>query len=233
MSKFIHIFPLSIFKDRIVLDAEYKRELIELIFAAESASAEARKGYQGAWLGDTRGHEFLFKKEAFGELHRQLAKKVIEYTEALGINNRLIDFYFQRSWATISRKGEQIHEHCHEQSNISFAYYLLRPADSGGINFITYNHPNEISTGIFTPSKHELGFIQRPSMLTWNVVHLEPAEDEILVFPSKTLHSTSPSESDQPRISISADITTMLRDSRGHETMMPHFSNWRSFDSFS
>ena len=69
-------------------------------------------------------------------------------------------------------------------------------------------------------------------MLTWNRVNMEPEENDIVIFPSKTLHATLPNESDEPRISISADITTMLRDSHGHETMMPHFRHWRSFDQF-
>jgi ectoine hydroxylase-related dioxygenase (phytanoyl-CoA dioxygenase family) len=77
-----------------------------------------------------------------------------------------------------------------------------------------------------------MGFISRPSMLTWNSVLIEPVEDDIVVFPSKTLHATAPNQSERPRISISADVTTMLRDSRGHETMMPHFSHWRSFDAY-
>jgi hypothetical protein len=67
-------------------------------------------------------------------------------------------------------------------------------------------------------------------VLTWNRVQLDADEDDILIFPSKTLHGTASSNSDEPRISLSADISAMLRDSNGHETMMPHFSNWRSFD---
>ncbi len=224
MSNFIHIFPLSIYRNRIDLDPEYKRELVQLIFEMEAESAP-KKG-SSAWLGDTSGREFLFRHERFQELYREISLRVKHYTEAMGINNDLIDFYYQRSWATVTRRGESINEHCHEQSNISFAYYLLKPANSGAINFITYNHPNEFSPGIFTPAKANLGFIQNSSMLTWNRVTLDPKEDEIVIFPSKTLHETWPSESDEPRISISADITTMLRDSQGHETMMPHFSNW-------
>ena len=59
---------------------------------------------------------------------------------------------------------------------------------------------------------------------------VEPAEGYIILFPSKSLHGTVPSDSEDARISISSDITTMLRDSYGHETMMPYFSNWRRFD---
>ena len=229
MSKFVHIFPLSIYRDSLTLAPDYKQQLIDSILQMEAASQ--KKSVDRAWLGDTAGHEFLFQREEFQELCRAIAQKIRDYTMALGMNNDLLDFYFQRSWATVTRRGEEINEHAHNQSNISFAYYLQKPAGSGGINFITYDHPNEISPGAFTPSKADLGFIDRPSMLTWNTVGINPKEDEIVIFPSKTLHATVPSETDQPRISISADVTTMLRDSRGHETMMPNFKHWRSFDA--
>jgi hypothetical protein len=32
-----------------------------------------------------------------------------------------------------------------------------------------------------------------------------------------------------PRISISADIVVALKDSSGHETLMPAIENWQSF----
>lgn len=228
MSNFIHLFPLSVYRASITLSPDYKQQLIKLILEMETAAKKERA--QSAWLGDTAGFEFLFQREEFRELYRLIAQTIRDYTHALGMNNELIDFYYQRSWATITRKGEQINEHSHDQSNISFAYYLQKPPGSGGINFITYDHPNELSRGVFTPAKAEIGFIDRPSMLTWNNVSIEPKEDEIYIFPSKTLHSTTPSQTDEPRISISADVTTMLRDSQGHETMMPHFRNWQSFD---
>ena len=44
-------------------------------------------------------------------------------------------------------------------------------------------------------------------------IKIEPNEDEIIVFPSKTFHSTSPSKSDNERISISADISVISKNS--------------------
>ena len=227
MAKFIHVFPLSIYRDRIDLDVAYKRQLTDAILAMESQTHAQRAGEQSAWLGDTSGHEFLFQQPLFATMYEQIGQAVRRYTAELGLNNDLVDFYYQRSWATVTRTGERIHAHSHEQSNISFAYYLKKPPESGGLDFLTDSHPNELSPGIFSSDKEELWFIARSSLLTWNRIHLEPAEDEIVVFPSKTQHATTPSESDEPRISISADITMMLKESRGHETMMPHFSQWR------
>ena len=230
MNKLISIFPLSIFKDSIALPEDYKQQLIRAIFEMEAETAEAAHAGDEAWLGDTRGFAFLFQKPLFEELYRRIAETIRAYIEALGLNNELLDFYFQRSWAKITRKGEKIHEHCHAQSNLSCSYYLRKPPHSGGIQFTTQNHPNEFATGMFSSAKADLGLIQQQGVHTCNAVVVEPAEGDIFVFPSKSLHGTVPSESGDARISISADITTMLRDSYGHETMMPHFSNWRRFD---
>ena len=58
-------------------------------------------------------------------------------------------------------------------------------------------------------------------------VHVK--EDDIIIFPSKIKHSTIPNKSENPRISISGDITIMLKNSFGHERIMPHYDNWQSF----
>jgi uncharacterized protein (TIGR02466 family) len=225
MAKFINVFALSIYRDHIELEDAYRKRLVDLVLELESADGSGKPEHS-AWLGDTGGSEFLFQHEEFKELHRLIGEKIRLYAEGLGVDSEMIDFYYQRSWATVSREGERINEHAHEQSNISFAYYLKMPVGGGGINFVTYSHPNEFSPGIFTPAKASMGFIKNPGLQTWNNVTIDPKEGDIFVFPSKTLHSTNPNPQADTRISISADVTTMLRDSQGHETMMPHFSQW-------
>lgn len=229
MGQFTNIFPLSIYRDKIHLPTDYKESLLSEIYEMESAT-KSKQAANYAWLGDTKGHEFLFKQPKFAKMFAAISDKIREYTSQLGLNNSLIDFHYQRAWATVTRGGERIHEHAHVQSHISFAYYLTKPQDSGGIYFLTENHPNEFSPGTFSPAKAEAGIIEKPSMFTWNSVYVNTAEDEIVIFPSKTRHGTAPNQSGEPRVSISADVMALLKDSHGHETMMPHISNWQSFD---
>ena len=54
-------------------------------------------------------------------------------------------------------------------------------------------------------------------------------EDDIIIFPSKTKHATNINLTENPRISISGDVTIMLKNSYGHERLMPHFNNWQQF----
>ena len=60
-----------------------------------------------------------------------------------------------------------------------------------------------------------------------NYVDLDLNEGQVVIFPSKTLHQTVPSESDEHRISLVADIAIMLKADSQCEKFMPAFSLWR------
>ena len=222
---FIDLFALSVYRRKLGIDADYQTQLCQRVLEMERPQPEE----ESAWLGDTAGFEFLFREPEFEKLFASIGEAVRSYTDALGLNNDLLSFYFQRSWATVSREGQRIFEHAHHQSHVSFAYYLKKPADGGGIYFSVAEHPNEFAAGLFTLSKAELEIIKRPGDRTLNRIYVEPEEGEILIFPSKTLHSTAPNMTTDPRISISADIVVTLKDSSGHETLMPAIENWQRF----
>ena len=57
----------------------------------------------------------------------------------------------------------------------------------------------------------------------------DPNQGSIIIFPSKTPHATLPNKSSLPRISISGDVTIMLKNSNGFEHLMPNFRNWTKF----
>ena len=65
----------------------------------------------------------------------------------------MIDFYMQRSWATVCDKEEYLYPHKHWQSNITFAYYLKKPQKSGNIVFSFNENPNEIADKLFSHDK--------------------------------------------------------------------------------
>ena len=142
------LFPLSVFKDKIVLSSNEKKEIIDHIFKIEKETQNINKRKNDAWLGDTKGHEFLLKDPIMKNLAKLIGEKIKAYTDMLSIDNKKIDFFYQRSWATITRQEERIHVHSHDQSNISFAYYPLKPSDSGNISFLVEPPQNEIATGL-------------------------------------------------------------------------------------
>ncbi len=228
MSKFIDLFCLSVYRKKLGVTPALRESLTSIILENE-ARTPTGADQESAWLGDTAGHEFLFHETAFEPLFDVIGSAVRDYLKALGLDDQRLQLYFQRSWATVSREGQRIFEHAHVQSHLSFAYYLQKPTDGGGIYFSVANHPNELAPELFTTAKESLGILKTPGDRTMNRKYVETAEDEILIFPSKTLHSTAPNMTDQPRISVSADVVLALKDSRGHETLMPAIEHWRPF----
>ncbi len=223
-----NLFPLTVMKDTIFLEDLEKQSLISEIKRMKKEKKEITKSSY-AWTGDTNGHEFLFSNNLFKNLSKKISNTVIEYLKALEINTDLLDIYYQRSWATFTENEQSISFHTHSQSNISFAYYLLKPKDSGGIIFKSNELQNEIAKNIFTSSKLEKSLINKPNPYNSDRSMFDLEEDSIIIFPSKTPHATVPNNSGLPRISISGDISIMLKESKGFEHLMPNFSNWTKF----
>ena len=71
----------------------------------------------------------------FEILYSKISSEIKKYINFLNIDNDQIDLFYQRSWATISDKIENISPHIHAQSHISFAYYLKKDSNDSNIVF--------------------------------------------------------------------------------------------------
>ena len=225
--KVFNLFPLTVLQSSIHIENSERNILINEIKKMKKQESNKKTSY--AWTGDTKGHEFLFSNTLFKKLSQKISLTIIEYLKILEINTDNLDIYYQRSWATFTENEQSINFHTHSQSNISFAYYLLKPAKSGGIIFRSNELQNEIAKNIFTQSKLEKSLINKANPYNSDRSMFDLEQDSIIIFPSKTPHATLPNKSGFPRISISGDVSIMLKDSKGFEHLMPNFSNWTKF----
>ncbi len=226
--KVLNLFPLTVVEETIIIDENERNVLVDEIKKMKTGEDKINKS-QYAWTGDTKGHEFLFSNKLFKNLANKISLSIINYLCLLEINTDLLDIYFQRSWATFTESDQKINFHTHSQSNISFAYYLLKPKGSGGIIFKSNDLQNEVAKNIFTGSKMEKSLIHKANVYNSDKSSFDLPQDSIIIFPSKTPHATLPNNSNLPRISISGDITIMLKNSNGFEHLMPNFKNWTKF----
>ncbi len=224
--KALNLFPLTIAQDKITISEDER-----MIFINEIKKMQSKNNQKSdyAWTGDTKGYEFLFENKLFGNLAKKISDAIIKYLQILEINTNLLDIYYQRSWATYTKNAQSINFHTHSQSNISFAYYLLKPPGSGGIIFKSNELQNEIAKNIFTSSKLEKSLINKANAYNSDRSMFDLEQDSIIIFPSKTPHATVPNQSGEVRISISGDITIMLKNSNGFEHLMPNFKSWTKF----
>ena len=226
--KILNLFPLTILQDNIIIDETERQDLAYEITEMQKINNKNKKS-SFAWTGDTKGYEFLFNNKKFKNISNKISNCIINYLKVFEINTDILDIYYQRSWATYTKNDENINFHTHSQSNISFAYYLLKPDNSGGIIFKSNELQNEIAKNIFTNSKIEKSLINKANAYNSDKSVFDLKQDSIIIFPSKTPHATLPNLSGLPRISISGDVTIMLKNSNGFEHLMPNFKNWTKF----
>jgi uncharacterized protein (TIGR02466 family) len=224
MSNVTNMFPLSIYKDQVKIESNYKARLIDKIL--EMGKYDLRKAPNIAWTGDVHNFDFLHEDELFRDLFRSFAVPLNGYIELLGIDPEKIDLYYTRSWATISKENQNIPAHSHMQSHISIAYYLQKAKNSGGIVFSHINPPNEFSPNLFNSQMFENKVLKEDSAFNAKAALLDPDEGEILIFPSKTRHQTQENRTQNVRISISADIVVTLREQANVEFLMPNVAKW-------
>ena len=224
----INLFPLTIIKDKIEISVEDKDVMISEIRDMKKNSKNL--SYQtksNAWTGDTQGFEFIHKNKKFKKLFDEIIKRVWGYLNCVEIDSKLVDIYIQRSWATISEGSERIKKHRHFQSHISFAYYLKKNKTDSNLVVFDEGYKNEIMPGIFrSETALQKGIVKKMNQfnVTQAIVNIE--EDDIIIFPSKTIHSTQPSETNDERISISADIICVAKDSKLLEMGLPPLNEW-------
>ena len=174
----------------------------------------------------SHGAHFLFKR-SFIYL---LIINIKRYIELLNVDSNKFDIYIQRSWATISRGKEYIPQHKHHQSHLSFSYYLKKNKDDSAIIIHDTSKQNEFIPLLFNSiSVEKKNFIKKRDTRNSPSVEITTEEDEIIIFPSKTLHSTQTGANNNERISISADIILLVKNSNGIEHLTPPFTDWKKF----
>ena len=224
----INLFPLTVIKDKIEIDEKDRNIMIEEIKNMKKNSKN--KNYQtesNAWTGDTQGFEFIHKNEKFILLFNEIIKRVWGYLNCIEIDNKLVDLYIQRSWATISEGNERIKKHRHFQSHISFAYYLKKSKQDSNLVVFDESYKNEIMPGIFrSDTALQKGIVRKMNHFNVTQAIINVEENDIVIFPSKTIHSTQPTKSNDERISISADIVCVAKDSNLLEMGMPPLKEW-------
>ena len=224
-----NFFPLSILQDQIKLTDEEKINLINDIRVMKANSQNSDyKLNKASWTGDTQGYEYIYNNPKFSNLFEEIKKKIQIYLDVLKIDQDQIEIYIQRSWATISVGSEVISKHQHLQSHLSFSYYLKKNKEDS--NFIIYDDEkkNEFIPGLFgSRTLVQKKLIKEVTLKTATRVSLEVKEDDIIIFPSKTPHSTDQINGNTERISISGDVIFLAKNTNLIEHLTPNFNNWK------
>jgi len=230
MAELSNFFPLTAYKAKLGLEESYRTQLIDDIIKDYESNKANLKSNETAWTGDVNGYEFLHSRKLFETLFTEISKHVEEYRQNLRVSENVFDFYYTRSWGTVTDNQQDIHFHQHMQSHVTVVYYLKVPQGSGDIilePFGNYNQ-NEFIPGLIQKQSFRDGTIE-PSLYLSPGASINVDTDDVLIFPSKTSHGTVKSKSQEKRISIAADIVAVLKDSSRRERFLPPLEMWRKF----
>ncbi len=87
---------------------------------------------------------------------------------------------------------------------------------------------NEFIPGLFgSKTLVQKKLIKEITLASATKISLPVNEDDIVIFPSKTLHSTDQIKTNNDRISISGDIIFLAKDTNTLEHLTPSFENWK------
>tara|TARA_Y100001960_G_scaffold21886_1_gene19135 strand:+ start:37 stop:738 length:702 start_codon:yes stop_codon:yes gene_type:complete len=233
MSEIINIFPLTVYKSKITLKSQDKEKMIKEILSMRDKSSKDSSTFKkknNSWTGDVSGFDQLHNDSNFLNLFKNIQENIKKYCENLFIDHEQIDFYFQRSWATVSSGPENISAHKHDQSHLSFAYYLKKNEKDSKIYFLDSSNQNEFIPRLFSSeSINKKNIIKKRNFQNSPRVNINIEEDDIVIFPSKTLHATEPNINNEERISISADIICVAKEAKYLENLIPPLNNWKKF----
>lgn len=231
--KKIDLFPLSVFSFPLGFPDDGKTdargEWIARILEMRRESAPPRSEIS-AWTGDVKGHASLHAQPLFVPLFSAIARGLTAYLAEMSIDPAQFDLYVTRSWGVVAEKNERVNRHAHLQSHLSVAYYLQTPGEGGRLAFLMPDAPNEFLPGLFESRMGSL-FKGPRTAANSSTTLVDVEEGDLVVFPSKTVHATEPHHSDEPRISISADIVVTLKEATTHEFGLPSLSDWKKINN--
>lgn len=230
MAEMTHFFPLTAYKAKLGLDESYRARLVEDVEKDYEDKSFDYKSDDTAWTGDVRGFEFLHLRDIYATLFTSISNHVRQYYDMMNVSEGVFDFYYTRTWATVTKDQQDIPPHQHKQSHITAVYYLKFPQDAGKLIFEPDGHniQNESIPGLLSGQNIHSGLV-RPSMLLSPAASIDIDTDDVVIFPSKTSHGTAKSKSQEKRISISADIVAVLKESSHREFFLPPIEKWKKF----
>ena len=225
MPRVLNVFPLTLFQDRVEVSDADRQQMVAAILEMGEQKLYQTPG--STWTGDVNGFEFLHNDPRFSVLFDKFAGPLRNYLKTLCLDPDLLELYYTRSWGTISRRGEATTAHIHEQSHISLVYYLRKPEGSSGISFLDNDAPNQFAPKIFHERMLRHGLLKEIQALNAVKAFMETKQDDVVIFPSKTLHAIVPNTTDEPRLSIAVDIVVTVKDSQGLEFLYPNLGTWK------
>ena len=211
------VFPLAIYQGKVEGHDKFKDNVDDLreywFDGYENESPE----YSGK----------IFVHLKYKSLFNSIKKNIDEYFSEMNVDTSYLSYHIIKSWVGCHFKDTpELKPHHHNESNISFVYYLKSNSTSDKFVISQRDNRNEAVGGLFETGQRNL--ITLYNKYNCNYYTVTPKEGTILLFPSDTLHHTWKfTERYDERIVIAGDIRiTLNQNNPEYHQGCTHPSQW-------
>ena len=220
--KIHEIFPLVVYQGVIDCHEQFKKDNLDFL------RDYWFNGYENE-SPEYSGRIFLHHREECYPFFNDLKKNLDRYMEHLNVDYNLLSYHIIKAWVGCHKDNDtpSIVPHYHNESNISFVYYLKTDETSDKFCVSQQTNRNECVGGLFETAD------QRNTLLGFNKYNcnhytITPKEGTVVLFPSNVWHHTQQYEERKgERIVIPGDIRVTLKsDNPDYHQGSTHPSQW-------
>lgn len=221
MNKVHELFPLVVYQGKVDCHEEFKSKNLE------SLKQYWFNGYENE-SPEFSGKIFVHLQQQYKSFFDNLKENIDEYMKHLNVDYTKLDYNIIKSWVGYHKDDTpELKPHYHNESNISFVYYLNTNETSDKFCISQRYNYNEVMGGLFETSSQRnllLGF----NRYNCNYYTITPTEGTVLLFPSATYHFTQKStKREGERVVVAGDIrVTLKKEYSNYHQGSTHPSQW-------
>ena len=211
------VFPLIIYQEKVEGHDKFKENIDDL-------REYWFDGYKNE-SPENSGKIFVHLK--YKSFFNSIKKNIDEYFSYLNVDYSHLSYHIIKSWVGCHFEDTpQLNPHTHNESNISFVYYLKSNSTSDKFVVSQRDNRNQAVGGLFETGQSNL--ITAYNKYNCNYYTISPKEGTILLFPSDTQHHTQKfTDRIGERIVIAGDIRVTLNNKKSdYHQGCTHPSQW-------
>jgi hypothetical protein len=225
----VNFFPTTAYIGKIENHNTYKKEFYKVYPKFDWEEDE-----YDVTVSENIGNPLIHLENSLNSLFEDIVSHIKNYSHNILLLKDIFDFTITKTWLSRSRRSkDEIPWHIHSTSHISFVYYINIPNNSHSLKFLNQNQPNSLFLGMSSDNRnHSRRLIRNYNNVNCETFFITPMEGNVIIFPSKTTHSTSSmiSNFEGERLAVVGDVTLVLKEEHlSHSMGYIHQKYWKTY----
>jgi hypothetical protein len=222
MNKIHEIFPLIVYQGEVDCHNDFKKNNLESL----------KEYWFNGYINESpeySGRIFAHLNPGYQTFFRELRSHIDNYFQYLSVDFSKLDYHIIKAWVGCHFNDEtpSVKPHTHNESNLSFVYYLKTDETSDKFCVAQQKNQNECVGDLFQTAIQR-NLITGYNKYNCNVYTITPKEGTAVIFPSNIGHFTQKfTTRNSERVVIAGDIrVTLKREHPDYHQGSTHPSQW-------